>query len=314
MTHRTNAPGRPVPHAAELRWRLLDDLAAAREDWGLKDRTLAVLRALLGFLPKGEGRRLTVFPSNRTLSERLMGMPESTLRRHLARLVETGLIRRRSSPNGKRYRIAADLAFGFDLAPVFAAASTISVQAQAARDRATRLRALRARIRAALAQCAPAPERCEDVLRLLRRKVPLERLEAELRALEPALPPETDVGAARNGCATEPDTESDSEADAAVAQAAIEDVGRMLGRPIASLADLREAGEDVAHALSVHSAWTYARQARGLVWAVMALAYLAPRSPRLRCPDRYFQTLVRRAGTGGFDLLAALRRERVGFA
>ncbi len=51
------------------------------------------------------------------------GMPASTLRRHLAVLVDAGLIVRRDSPNGKRYARknragAIELAFGFDLSPL----------------------------------------------------------------------------------------------------------------------------------------------------------------------------------------------------
>ena len=61
-----------------------------------------------------------VFPSNRQLSLRAHGMAPATLRRHLAVLVDAGLIVRRDSPNGKRYARkdgAGGLtkAFGFDI-------------------------------------------------------------------------------------------------------------------------------------------------------------------------------------------------------
>lgn len=50
-------------------------------------------------------------------------MPASTLRRHLAVLVDVGLVVRRDSPNGKRYARKGsageiELAFGFDLSPL----------------------------------------------------------------------------------------------------------------------------------------------------------------------------------------------------
>ena len=66
---------------------------------------------------------LIVFPSNELLCLRTHGMPPSTLRRHLAALVDAGLIVRRDSPNGKRYARKGrageiQLAFGFDLAPL----------------------------------------------------------------------------------------------------------------------------------------------------------------------------------------------------
>ena len=62
-----------------------------------------------------------MFPSNRKLMERLNGMPESTLRRHLASLAEIGIVTRKNSPNRKRYARRAGegalMAFGFDLSP-----------------------------------------------------------------------------------------------------------------------------------------------------------------------------------------------------
>jgi replication initiation protein RepC len=92
---------------------------------GVTERALAVLDALLTFHPEtvltGEG--LVVFPSNQQLCLRAHGMPPATLRRHLAVLVDCGLIIRRDSPNGKRYARKGrggdiELAFGFDIAPL----------------------------------------------------------------------------------------------------------------------------------------------------------------------------------------------------
>jgi replication initiation protein RepC len=50
-------------------------------------------------------------------------MAETSLRRHLAVRVESGLIIRRDSPNGKRYARKGEggeieKAFGFDLTPI----------------------------------------------------------------------------------------------------------------------------------------------------------------------------------------------------
>ena len=49
------------------------------------------------------GDDLVVFPSNQQLALRAHGMAPATLRRHLAALVDCGLMIRRDSPNGKRY-------------------------------------------------------------------------------------------------------------------------------------------------------------------------------------------------------------------
>ena len=109
------------------KWEALRALGVARKRYGLSDRELSVLQALISFHPgrtlDPRGGPLVVYPSNRTICERLNGMPCSTMRRHLARLVAVGLIIRRDSPNGKRYsrRYAGEkIAFGFDLTPLAA--------------------------------------------------------------------------------------------------------------------------------------------------------------------------------------------------
>ncbi|MFZ3179763.1 MAG: plasmid replication protein RepC [Methylocystis silviterrae] len=146
------------PDASETvvhKWRLFRALTEAKGPLGITDRALSVLHALLSFhqetaltLPEAEAREgeegdspapgIVVFPSNRELSIRAHGMAPATLRRHLASLVEAGLIIRRDSPNGKRFarrgqggEIAE--AFGFDLAPLIARAAEIENLAEEVR-------------------------------------------------------------------------------------------------------------------------------------------------------------------------------------
>lgn len=116
------------------KWPLFRELCFARVRFGLSDRDLTVLNALLSF-HKGKvldaAEQLVVFPSNRTLSERAHGMAESTLRRHLGALVAAGIIRRQDSPNRKRYARKTHLgmvalAFGFDLRPLLERAGEIA--------------------------------------------------------------------------------------------------------------------------------------------------------------------------------------------
>ena len=89
------------------KWDVLRELAVARQTFALSDRDITVLQALLSFHPATEldlsGPCPVVYPSNKSICERLNGMPCSTMRRHIARLVQSGLILRRDSPNGKRY-------------------------------------------------------------------------------------------------------------------------------------------------------------------------------------------------------------------
>lgn len=121
-------PGRSVE-----KWKLFRQLCEARPMLGISDRALAVLNALLTFYPRpelAEEHGLVVFPSNNQLSLRAHGMSDTTLRRHLAALVDAGLLLRKDSPNGKRYARQdrageAREAFGFSLAPLLARAEEI---------------------------------------------------------------------------------------------------------------------------------------------------------------------------------------------
>src|SRR5258708_13358063 len=98
------AKARP-PEKAVHKWKVFHAICTAKARIGASERALSVLNALLTFHPEtaltGEG--LIVFPSNQQLSSRAHGMPPATLRRHLAILVDCGLVIRRDSPNGKPY-------------------------------------------------------------------------------------------------------------------------------------------------------------------------------------------------------------------
>ena len=126
------------PTARIEKWKVFRDVCEARERFGLQDRALAVLDALLTFYPEAEldaEQGLVVFPSNNQLSVRAHGITGTTLRRHLAALVEAGLIQRRDSPNGKRYAHRnrdgeIEQAYGFDLAPLVARAAEFAAVAQ----------------------------------------------------------------------------------------------------------------------------------------------------------------------------------------
>jgi replication initiation protein RepC len=126
------ATSRP-PEKTVHKWKIFQALCAARPKLGVSERSLSVLNALLTFHPEtalaGEDD-LIVFPSNVQLSIRAHGMPVSTLKRHLAALVDAGLIVRRDSPNGKRYARKGrageiDRAFGFDISPLVARSEEI---------------------------------------------------------------------------------------------------------------------------------------------------------------------------------------------
>lgn len=139
-----SVPGKPIN-----KWELLRELSKAQAAFGVTERDLTVLQGLLSFFPDdalGGNAEMVVFPSNKAICERLNGMPCSTMRRHLARLVDAGLLVRRDSPNGKRYvRKHGDdrVAFGFDLSPLYCRSEEIARAAEAVREAQERVRRLR---------------------------------------------------------------------------------------------------------------------------------------------------------------------------
>lgn len=155
----SQAKARTMPREASVqKWQVFQYIREARDLVGATDRALAILNALLSFHPEttlAGDRELVVWPSNEQLIARANGMPATTLRRHLAVLVDCGLIIRRDSPNGKRFARKGregeiEQAYGFDLAPIVARAEELryladTVQAEkkafrVARERLTLLR------------------------------------------------------------------------------------------------------------------------------------------------------------------------------
>lgn len=161
----TRPPSNP---RRESKWPLFRDLTKAQKYFGVNDRDLTVLNALLSFHPSdslGEAG-LIVFPSNKSLTQRAHGMPESTLRRHLAKLIKAGLITRQDSPNGKRYarRGPGGLihrAYGFDLTPLVKHANAIRAAVEKIEAEQAALAELREDCFIALRECKKLLETIE---------------------------------------------------------------------------------------------------------------------------------------------------------
>jgi len=141
------------PEATANKWTVFQDLCTAKLRLALPERSLTVLEALLTFHPETvlTGADLIVFPSNDRLALRAKGMAPTTMRRHLAVLVDAGVIIRRDSPNGKRFarKTAGGLisqAFGFDLTPIVARAAEFKTLAEEVQADQCALRYARQRI------------------------------------------------------------------------------------------------------------------------------------------------------------------------
>jgi replication initiation protein RepC len=201
----TSVSGKPVN-----KWELLRELSKAQVAFGVNERDLAVLQGLLSFFPEdalGGNAEMVVFPSNKAVCERLNGMPCSTMRRHLSRLVEAGLLMRRDSPNGKRYvrkHGEERVAFGFELSPLYSRAEEIARAAEAVREAENRVRRLREIVSLMRRDLAALAEFGEEMLpglglwdqlrdtgvliaRALRRKLSLEELSGFRANLETLL-------------------------------------------------------------------------------------------------------------------------------
>ncbi|SFP22847.1 replication initiation protein RepC [Paracoccus pantotrophus] len=200
-----SVPGKPVN-----KWELLRELSKAQAAFGISERDLTVLQGLLSFFPDdalGGNAEMVVFPSNKAICERLNGMPCSTMRRHLARLVEAGLLMRRDSPNGKRYvrkHGEERVAFGFDLSPLYCRSEEVARAAEAVREAEDRVRRLREVVSLMRRDLAALAEFGEDIqpglglwdqlrdkaaltARALRRKLEIEDLSAYRADLEALL-------------------------------------------------------------------------------------------------------------------------------
>ncbi|MER9548363.1 plasmid replication protein RepC [Mesorhizobium sp. M0322] len=146
---------RAVPKDVTVhKWHVFQDIKDARIALGATDRALAILDALLSFHPDtalcGDSE-LIVWPSNEQLIRRANGMPPTTLRRHLAVLVECGLIIRRDSPNGKRFARKGqggeiEQAYGFDISPIVARAEEFKDLAEAVRSEKKAFRLVKERL------------------------------------------------------------------------------------------------------------------------------------------------------------------------
>lgn len=136
------------PGKVAEKWKIFRDVSAAMDSLGIQPNSLAVLDALLSFYPDNELRQdaqLIVFPSNVQLALRAHGLAGATLRRHIAVLVEAGLIIRKDSANGKRYARKngdgqIESAFGFDLSPLLARSEELALMAQQVMEDRARFR------------------------------------------------------------------------------------------------------------------------------------------------------------------------------
>ncbi|QLL44332.1 helix-turn-helix domain-containing protein [Sulfitobacter pontiacus] len=211
----------PYPNPYEL----LGPVRILRKQLGLTTNDLAVLTALISFLPRERREGLdnrqialtVVFPSNASLSERANGLDERTLRRSLGRLSAADLIERKSSANGKRFPLryggVIKDAFGIDLKPLIQRYDTLSMQASQITEELEHLRSLKTEalaLRASLLRQTGLDEGKLSTLHMFRNI--LRRATLTVDAVLSIISELRDMGAATDACYGERHTVANSNA------------------------------------------------------------------------------------------------------
>lgn len=181
------------------RFTLIETLRRAAPTLPFGPSVIATIDALLSCLPPKRNHNL-VFASNATLVMRRNGISDRTLRRHLADLVEAGMLLRIDSPNGKRYskrdpENGSVLRFGLDLSPLFASFERLQRLAKEQACLATRTAYLRTKLRVSIHRGEAAGSVCatlSDARRALRRKLTIAELEGWLELVPQAAKAEMD--------------------------------------------------------------------------------------------------------------------------
>ncbi|WP_112313449.1 plasmid replication protein RepC [Pseudogemmobacter bohemicus] len=155
-------------------WQVFRNLVAARTTLDVSPQALGTLRALISFVKPSRG--LVVFASNRTVSERADGASERSIRRHIAELISAGLLSRKASTNGKRYKVANpdghDDVYGLDVSPLLYRAAEFESLAAEAAEETLRIKLQRKRLSSliyAARELLPTG-RLAEVTRALRRR------------------------------------------------------------------------------------------------------------------------------------------------
>ena len=311
------------------KWEPLRDLTVARKAFSLSDRDLSVLHALISFLPgdviSPDG--CIVFPSNATLSHRAHGMPESTLRRHIAALVAAGMILRHDSPNGKRYATRASesrpaRAFGFDLAPLARRAVEIRCMADECRRAHDQLQQLREsvvlRLRDAIQLGQSDSLALTEMKKALRRKLSHLELEqiAELlnQFFAPAELEETSGNddqnerhiQENNTITIEKTTRVPVTPELAEVMESCTEFASFY--PVKSWRDFIQAAEQVRPMIGIDAgSWQKALETMTPECAAATVACILQRLKSIRHPSAYLRVLAKKAVNGAFSLEKMVR-------
>ncbi len=319
------------------RWRdLLRPVIALRAVLGLNATDLAILRAVLSFLPaetvstaRPDGH--ICFAGNAAIAERAGVGGDSTVNRAIRKLEAAGIVARRSSTNRKRYARRGRggvvlLAYGIDLAPLLTRRSELAARLAEAEEADGRILILREECRA-LASKLPAFDVAsrEEARRVLRRKPHAEHLERLRTALLDRLKPEDRPD--RTVDPRDRDTESErhireeniniktkntERISFAEIKLAFPTLVSYLGET-GGLSEIARTADILARGASLRiQTWEHCKASLGIVAACVVLGALLEEFGSVTDPTEYVEQTTRRIARGRMSLGALLCRTRTG--
>ena len=298
-------------------------LTEAREAFEINHRTLSVLRALMTFLPDrhilAEQKSAIVFPSNKTLSTRLNGMPESTLRRHLAALVNAGIVSRANSTNGKRYarRVGGIIAvsYGFDLSPIARHITQLEAEAHSAKREREEIEVLRAQLIEIKYQLQSTdPHAAQELFKALRRKLRLSDLQDLLERFQHSVDTNEVSGPDRQNerhidiktninSDSETQHKKNNDADLDIVLETCNEYKSYFPEPIKRWHQLISVADRIVPMIGIDQpVFNEAKDSMGAATAATVILCILERLTCIENPGAYLRTLAKKAKSGGFEI------------
>ena len=315
-------------------WTIFRALRDARSVFGLRPGHIQTLQAMLSFLKPGQGE--TVFASNNSLCQRVGGIDERTLRRHINRFVELGFITRNDSSNRKRYRVRSSggecISYGLSLTPLLQRASELLAIAQEMennrRDRIFVRKQILTKL-AHLEEYDPSNAFINHARKALRRKLSLPEYhallantDAECQSLStPDDPPETMQLPANDGQTVRHQSKSEEEKkdlDSNIADEALkpdlltsvcDQATSFSTERLRNWLDIENHARTLAPMMGIHpETFEKAKNAVGAQKASCAIFIMLQLGKRIRDFGAYFHSITLGQRQNQFDPLALIKR------
>jgi replication initiation protein RepC len=315
-------------------WATFRALRDARSHFGLRPGHIQTLQALLSFLKPGHGE--TVFASNISICDRVGGIDERTLRRHITRFVDLGFVERQDRTNRKRYRVRSSegdcISFGLSLTPLLSRASELMRLAdKISEDRQNRI-FLRKQILAKLAVLESDEVNdafVQNTRRLLRRKLSLIQYREILKDTDTQMAkhntpdstpisvhlPANDGQTVRHQSNSKKEEldknsrEQSNELEARALLSVCSEAHHFATRPLKDWTDIERHAQTIAPMMGIHpKAYQLAENLVGSVKAASAVFIILQLGDKVRSAPAYFQSITAGKKRDRFDPISVVKR------